>query len=204
MTAGENLTEQMDHDAFAKFVGEFKEETDRAAVILAAAKLDVLLYQLFRKVLVPIPVPQDELLDQDRPLSSFGAKINLCHRLGLIDAEFAQALHMIRKIRNEFAHELANSKLSEGPHRDRVRTLVMPFGRVRNFFDELIRGFFKGLPSGPSTEFRMVVCIMAVRLEALLIRATLVKSSIETVQLIDSEWISSPTQSQSALEKKEK
>ena len=41
------------HQALVSFINEFKAESDRAAVILGVAKLDVLLYQLIAKVMLP-------------------------------------------------------------------------------------------------------------------------------------------------------
>lgn len=64
-------------DEFAEFVTEFKKESDRAAVILGAAKLDLLLYQIITKVLRPNASSNDDLFDGDAPLSTFHAKIHL-------------------------------------------------------------------------------------------------------------------------------
>ena len=98
-------------EAFEKFLDEFKSESDRAAVILGAAKLDILLYQLLTKFLIASPAGTDELFDGDAPLGTFSSKINLAHRLGLIDKDFSRALHLIRKIRNSFAHEISGTTL---------------------------------------------------------------------------------------------
>src|SRR2546422_8611501 len=97
----------LDWDAFAKFVDEFKGESDRAAVILGAAKLDATLGQILDRHLRPSLSSSDELLDGDSPLSTFSARIAVCYRLGLISSEFAKTLHQVRKIRNSFAHELS-------------------------------------------------------------------------------------------------
>jgi hypothetical protein len=108
-------------------VEEFSRESERAGVILGGARLDELLYQLLDRVLVPVPGNRDELLDQDGPLSSFGPRIHAAYRLGLISAPLARTLHLIRKIRNAFAHESAGATLDAGAHRDRVRELTLPY-----------------------------------------------------------------------------
>jgi len=69
----ENMTkmktmEKLSSSHFVKFMSEFMAESDRAAVILGAAKLDLLLYQLLSKFLVASPSSKDELLDGDSPL----------------------------------------------------------------------------------------------------------------------------------------
>ena len=108
------------------FVEGIISEEDRATVILVAAKLDLLLYQILQKHLIPVPGSKDELLENDGPLSTFSAKINMTYRLGLIDNLFSRSLHLIRKIRNNFAHEIEGCTLNSGAHRDRVRELITP------------------------------------------------------------------------------
>ena len=150
--------------AYFEFIEEFRRESDRAAVVLGAAKLDLLLYQLFQAVLLPCAASKDELLDSDGPLGAFSAKINLAHRLDLIDGPFARALHLVRKIRNSFAHETSSNSLNAGSHRDRVRELLGPF-RNNQHFAQFQKSFFEGV-SGPSIDFRSVLAVMAARLEA--------------------------------------
>lgn len=109
-----------------EFFKEFVTESDRAAVILGAAKLDLQLYQLLFKVLLPNASSRDDLLDGEGPLSMFSAKINMSYRLGLIDSHLARSLHLIRKIRNAFAHEVEGCKLESGSHKERVKQLIAP------------------------------------------------------------------------------
>ncbi|MDP3830347.1 MAG: hypothetical protein Q8Q47_03695, partial [Ignavibacteriaceae bacterium] len=104
----ENKTEK---DIFYEFVNEFIAESDRAAVILGTAKLDFLLYQILTKYFIPVAGSSDDLLEGDSPLTTFSSKINICYRLGIIDTQFARTLHLIRKIRNSFAHEISGCNL---------------------------------------------------------------------------------------------
>lgn len=153
--------------SFEKFVDEFKNESDRAAVILGAAKLDTLLYQLLDRYFVPSPSGSDDLLDGDSPLSSFSAKINICYRLGLLSAEFTRALHIVRRIRNAFAHELSGAHLDSGPQADRVNALLFPL-RPMPFFGKFRRFFFGNDPS-VSSDFKACLALMAGRLQARLL-----------------------------------
>jgi hypothetical protein len=59
-------------------------------------------------------------------------------RLGLIDRQFARHLHLIRKIRNDFAHETKGASLDASPHRDRVRELASPYNKWFDW-DALLR-----------------------------------------------------------------
>jgi DNA-binding MltR family transcriptional regulator len=150
--------------AFKEFMDEFNDESDRAAVILGAAKLDYLLYQILQKFLVPNVGSNDELLAGDGPLSTFSAKIQICYRLGLIDSEFARALHLTRKIRNAFAHETSGCKLDSGPHRDRVRELATPL--INDTLYKQAKENWFAEKSGSSAAFFSTLGVMVAKLEA--------------------------------------
>lgn len=146
------------------FAREFMAESDRAAVVLGAAKLDYLLYDILDAFLLPGTTGTDELLDGDRPLATFSARISLCARLGLIAPDFAKALHLVRRIRNDFAHEPSGVSLTTGSHRDRIDALFRP---MRQWEGAL--GLLKTLGADtPSTRFRAAVTLMSARLTGLL------------------------------------
>lgn len=151
---------------FKAFFEEFKSESDRAAVILGAAKLDLLLYQIIQQFLAPATGGKDELLDGDAPLGTFSAKIMLTNRLGLIDNEFTRALQFVRRIRNSFAHEVTGCTLDSGSHRDRVKEMVAQL-KHKNFFIAIRANFFDG-DDTPSANFRTAMAFLVVRLEHLL------------------------------------
>lgn len=153
-----------DWSAFKTFVEEFRDESDRAAVILGAAKLDMLLMQVLDRRLLPSLATTDELLEGDSPLATFSARINMCYRLGLITPEFAKALHLVHRIRNGFAHEISGVSLASGAHSDRLKSLLLPFLSLR-FFDVFRQHFFGDKTDAP-TNFRVCLSLMAGRLEA--------------------------------------
>ena len=79
--------DELDGARFEKFAQEFHAESDRAAVILGAAKLDELLRELLEKCFLPKVGDYDELLGDEggeRPLSALSARINAAYRLSLI------------------------------------------------------------------------------------------------------------------------
>jgi len=57
------MSSGIDMDRYMKFMNEFKDESDRAAVILGAAKLDTLLYQILDRHFLPSLSASDELLE---------------------------------------------------------------------------------------------------------------------------------------------
>jgi hypothetical protein len=164
--------------AFDEFVDQFKNESDRAAVILATAKIDYSLFQLISCFLIPNTTKKDELLDPDEngALSSLSARISLCYRLGIIDAEFTRALHLVRKIRNEFAHEVKDAKLDQPPHRDRIRELTKIVSDTELFVDVKERYFLE--KSGLIADFFTTLTILTLRLETLFQKIKPLKANI--------------------------
>lgn len=159
-------TRGLNFEEFAKFVEEFKSESDRAAVILGAAKLDLLLYQVLQQFFAPTTGAKDELLDGDAPLGTFSAKITLANRLGLIDNEFTRSLQFVRRIRNAFAHEVSGCSLNSGAHRDRVKELVAQLKHKKAFV--AIRESYFGGNDEPSENFRTALAVLVARLDVLL------------------------------------
>ena len=145
------------------FIGEMKEENDRAVVIVGAANIDTLLRKLVESSLLPpMNKKEDELLSGDSPLSSFSSKINLCYRLALIDKELCQTLHILRKIRNSFAHEIKGCDLSIPPHCDRLKELVKHL-KDAPLLNKL-RDFFVGDKQN-SCDFRIIISLISALLE---------------------------------------
>ena len=92
------------------------QERGRGAVLVGVARVDASLERLLKAVLLPSPSGRDALFQPDRPLGSFGAKISLAHRLGLIDQPVERALHTLRRVRNTFAHSSESAALSDPGH----------------------------------------------------------------------------------------
>ncbi len=115
----------------ALFEQEFLSGNDRATIIVAAARLDALLGEILEKRLLPARIKKDEsdqLLSTMRPLGTFSARIYMARRTGLINEQFEDALHSVRKLRNTMAHEpFAKINLGESPHRDDVMRLYECF-----------------------------------------------------------------------------
>lgn len=162
-----------DYDALVgidSFVDGLINESDRATVILVVAKLESLLYQILQKHLISTPVSKDELLENERPLGSFSAKICMAYRLGLIDNLFSSSLHLIRRIRNDFAHEVEGCTLDSGPHRDRVRGLIAQVESLE-FFIKMCDNLKKEDKfTLASIQFRAMAALICTSLEALFSR----------------------------------
>ena len=107
-----------------KLIVRLCQESERAAVVLGAAAVDTNLEALLISQLIPCAQESDELFDNDRPLGSFSAKIALARRMGIMSDGFARALHLVRRIRNEFAHSIDELTLSSGACGNRLTELA--------------------------------------------------------------------------------
>ena len=177
-----------DEKEFERFLNEFLTESDRAAVILGVAKLDDLLYQLLNKYLLP-PFKEDYNLfgGDNRPLSTFSAKILMAYSLGLIDTDLTCSLQQIRKIRNKFAHHVTGCSFDSGSIRDLVKSLIKPFEEFPEYNDA--KTLFLGeKASMPSADFRIVLTAIGVRLEAV-INTLRIPERPKPLGLIPNTWM---------------
>lgn len=156
--------------SFSLFMDEFVTESDRAAVILGAAKIEALLGQILDKHLLPSPSTSDDLLEGDAPLATFSSKIKICHRLGIIDTHFCKLLNTFRRLRNGFAHEVTHSTLDASAARDRVLSLAEPFTNSE-FFQSLlatVAAKMDRLDTDPGVVFRSVLALFHIHLASIL------------------------------------
>ncbi|MDQ6827792.1 MAG: hypothetical protein M3081_02890 [Gemmatimonadota bacterium] len=103
---------------------EFARESDRAAGIVVAAMLDEALRLLLAKRILPPVKKERNLLDGHRaPLGTFSARIDAAQQLGLISRFFARDLHLVREIRNAYAHQVVECTFERPDIRDRVEAL---------------------------------------------------------------------------------
>jgi len=139
---------------------EFAKETDRAGVILSASMLDQVLETILRSHLSASSSTDDELFDSSNaPLSSFSSRINMCHRLGLISPRLCRDLHIVRKIRNQFAHNITGCTFETPGVRNRILELVRSTGVCENIPE--VRESF---PKGPKGEFQLSVSMILTHL----------------------------------------
>lgn len=143
---------------------KFMAGPDRATAILAAAWLDELLLEALRAHLLPPMSPKLDILDQNGPLGTFSSRIEAANRLGLIDAQFARALHLVRRIRNDFAHDFDADSLADSPHREWVRELSAPFAAYPEYATFETRSMLYKRHKGPAADFRVAASILATQL----------------------------------------
>ena len=110
-----------------KVIEEMEKESDRATAILLGAELEDVLLQILTKYLLPSqPEKSTRLLEPDAPIGSFAARIEIIYRLGLIISAAHNELHLIRKIRNEFAHKKSGLSFKSESVSQLISKLVFP------------------------------------------------------------------------------
>lgn len=155
-------------DLFDQFAEDLlKERNVRPLIIIGAAKIDDLLFEIIGAFLLPKRAKlkeQDELLEGDNPLGTFSARIKTCHRLGLIDDEFCQALERLRTIRNKSAHSI-DFDHRKSPVRDHLNEFKKIIVDRRSY--QLTQERYFDLTSlGAIEEIQCLVLTMCVLLEA--------------------------------------
>lgn len=87
-----------------KFQLALRDETDRGCALMAASFLDNRIKQLIERQLISDKCT-DELLSPSGPIGTFSNRINIAFSMALIPSAMRRDLHILRKIRNDFAHE---------------------------------------------------------------------------------------------------
>jgi len=119
-------------------------ESDRGCVLMAAAYIDVQLDILLRKIFVADENVAEALLGTSKPLGTFSARIDVAFLLALLSESERRDLHLIRKIRNDFAHE-PSPLTFDAPHiANRCRELTFSYHkpdiRSRGHFTSAVFG----------------------------------------------------------------
>ncbi|MDB6130025.1 MAG: putative mannitol operon repressor [Verrucomicrobiales bacterium] len=100
-----------------------KKESDRGCALMAAAFLDVWLEELLRKLFVPDKGTTDTMVGVNGPLGTYSARIDAAYLLGTYGNLTRQDLHLIRKVRNDFAHDPKELSFRDEPMAGRCRAL---------------------------------------------------------------------------------
>jgi DNA-binding MltR family transcriptional regulator len=143
MTQSEDFISKR-HQEFIAFREALTKESDRGCALFAAAYLDTALSDLLYCSFVESKKIEVELFEGTAPLSSFSSRIKLAFYLGRISAECRADLDTIRKIRNDFAHNIALISFNSQSIADRCRNLGFSF----HLREANPRGHFTSAASG--------------------------------------------------------
>jgi DNA-binding MltR family transcriptional regulator len=87
-------------------IQELEQQSDRGTAIIGLAWVEEALHAAVVSYLVDDKSARDRLFRQSGPISTLSAKIDLARLLGMCTATIASDLHILRGIRNEFAHSV--------------------------------------------------------------------------------------------------
>ena len=112
---------------WAGFFDELRSESDRGATILTAVWLEELLERKLKKCFSEgNSDARRRLYDLNGTFSSFSSKIYAAYCLGWIDSTLFHDIDLVRRIRNEFAHELHGITLESPKIRQLIEKLQTP------------------------------------------------------------------------------
>jgi DNA-binding MltR family transcriptional regulator len=89
-------------------IEEMDGQTDRGVAIVGAAWVEEAMSVAIESFLHPEPKAWQRLFGGNGPLATLSAKIDLVRLLGLVTETIRSDLHIIRDVRNEFAHQIAH------------------------------------------------------------------------------------------------
>lgn len=161
----EKLTEELDRERTSA----------RGTVILTASYVETLLEKLLRAGLVEARAVE-ALFEGQGSLATFSARIDMSFAVGLISEPRRRDLHVLRKIRNHFAHEVAPGTFEEDP----VRSLIRNFSGFE-FWDAIASGRGRKLNRPVSFEllFNGIAVVLIGFLEGDIKKARHPKSPVE-------------------------
>lgn len=110
-----------------KKISEFRKtlnsETDRGCALMAAAYIDEKLGELLKSYLVDDPKIIKRMFDFNGPFGTFSSRIDSTYSLGLLPGNVHKDIHLLRKIRNDFAHVSSPLTFDDEPISSRCREL---------------------------------------------------------------------------------
>ncbi|AYN96411.1 hypothetical protein EAW52_21855 [Pseudomonas sp. LTJR-52] len=122
---------------------ELIDESDRGAVIVAAALLEDDLSEMLKDIIKRNGVSAKqikEVFDLSGPLSSFSSKALICYAFGLITKDIFDDLGKIRKLRNKFAHSTDKVDFLSPEIEDHVADIKCCIEASKSFKGEMFKG----------------------------------------------------------------
>lgn len=111
-------------DAIKGYINELRKESNRGSIIVVVSLLDDALSKLIKAKLAPSIEIRDELFDDySAAFSTFSSRIDLAYRLGLIRPQVRATFHLLRKIRNDFAHITGASNFHDASTKSRIHEI---------------------------------------------------------------------------------
>lgn len=131
---------------FRQFYEQLRMESERGSAIVGAAFIEEALEKMLKALLISSAEKDDELFKSSySPFGSFSAKIDVAYRTGLISPKVRLGLHIIRDLRNDFAHLSLQINFETQSVRDRIRTLFNLNSELFETLWQLLKDNFENL-----------------------------------------------------------
>lgn len=146
------------YDRLRTFLDATNSETDRGRALVAASLIEEMLNELLRGFLLNNSASK-KLIDQSNgPLATFAAKSCASRALGLISHEEFSDIELVRRIRNDFAHNVMCSFDDE-----KIRRQAAQLKIGMSELDALERGH-EARVGDPKQRFSMVITSLVISL----------------------------------------
>ncbi len=130
------------------FVMKMGGTSDLALAILAGAELERILHRILETYLLPKSAKNiNDLLSSNGSCGTFFSQIELAYRLGIISKEITHDLHIVRDIRNCFAHGVHEMSFASDQVKNKLSKLVISkeksihdsrLNELRKIFQDLV------------------------------------------------------------------
>lgn len=157
------------------------EKMARPLIIVGASKIDELLKSILLKYLIEKPSKDEDLLEGDRPLSTFSSRMKLSYRLGLIDKDFLFLLEQLRALRNKSAHGVGFN-IEKPPLKDFLQNIKKGLS-TRESYRLTKERFFKNIPESKVSEIQCLLITMCVILQSIFEKVNRTSGSIEAIKI---------------------
>lgn len=120
---------------YQQMVELFHGETDRGAAVLAGGYVENFLGIYLQSRMVDKTLAE-KIFGSNGPLASFSQRIDFAHAFGFLPPGVCAELHLVRRVRNYFAHHPRSASFSESPVREWASSLgpakgfTLPNGEV--------------------------------------------------------------------------
>ena len=136
MTSDHSSHIEIDYQQWSDFFQELGTESDRGATILASVWIDNLLERKLRSLFKEgSSAARRNLFELNGPFSSFSSKILAAYSLGWIHSDVFHDINLIRKIRNQFAHNLHGVNLESTEIRRLIDKFRIPTRHYSDWFE---------------------------------------------------------------------
>lgn len=107
---------------YSQMLDLFKGETDRGAAVLAGSYVENFLGIFLQACMVDASL-SDRIFGSSGSLSTFSQRVDFAQAFGFLPKPLCADLHLIRKIRNHFAHHPKEASFKSSPVREWVASL---------------------------------------------------------------------------------